>query len=340
MRAFIAELDAQQSTVDRVVGFFSFVNVVWLVSIVGLLATLGPCLAYLCGPVLLRCAKWLTTEVLQPVALALHRWGVWEAAAYLLAFLFSAQSCQYPAAQADAAIMVALTGSLAFAPCWMYSTSCHTTGSGDKEKFLLLSYALAAGVFAPLALLHDSQLLGFLTVLSAYGSLGFVFFAFGFGFAVGFDGRDALHRCAAASLALIAGFAGLRILGVNPAVLQPFGTAVMVLGNVMYFLALLIVSSGWRSQSAPYAVRQCAMLGSLLAAILVGSVFAMPSMTNTATTFLVLWLMEKQLEVDWRPGMGMVVTFLNFVFLYFAAHYLHTHPEHVVSLFDARGVYL
>merc|ERR1712037_955385 len=63
-----------------------------------------------------------------------------------------------------------------------------------------------------------------------------------------------------------------------------------------YFLALLIMSSGWRGAADTYWVRQTAMACSLFAAILVGSTFAIPAMLNIACTFLVLFLMEKELE--------------------------------------------
>jgi len=303
-----------------------------LVSIIGVLATVGPCLTVLCGPLLLRCAKWLHENVLRPLALRLHRWGLFEVVAYALAATFTAQGLRYPAGQADAGTMVALTGGLAFAPCWAYSTALHTSGSGDKDKFLTLSYVLAALVFAPLAVTHDSRLAGFLAVLALYGALGFVLFAFGFGFVIGFDSKNAMLRSACTSLVLVAGFSLARLAGLDPAYLRPFATAAMILGNVVYFLALLIYSSRFGTCEASYAHRQCLMLVSLIIALLAGNVYSMASMTNTATTFLVLWLMEKELEVSWGPGPGMIVLFLNFVFLYFLAHYLHTHPEHVVSL--------
>ena len=78
MRALLQQMEAQRSAVDRVTGFFSFVNVVWAVSIVGLLATVGPCLAYAVGPTLLRLAAHVYELILVP----LHRIGIFEVAAY------------------------------------------------------------------------------------------------------------------------------------------------------------------------------------------------------------------------------------------------------------------
>mmetsp|Transcript_41468 Transcript_41468/g.72829 ORF Transcript_41468/g.72829 Transcript_41468/m.72829 type:complete len:449 (-) Transcript_41468:92-1438(-) len=339
MRQLLVELDAQKSIVDRVAGFFSFVNVIWMISIIGVLATIGPCIAYLVGPFLLRCMESLYRHVLRPVAIFLHSWGVFEVAAYTLAFAFSAQGCRYSMAQAQPAMMVALTGGLAFMPCWMYSTGLHVTGSGSKDKFFMLSCGLLVLELVPLALIHKSSLIGFLAVLALYGCLGFVFAAFGFGFLIGFDSRNAVLRCVLASVCLVLGFTSCRILGLDPAYIQPFALGAMCLGNNMYFLAMLILTSEWRCTTREYVWRQSAMIASLLLALFVGFVYVIPAMSNTATTFMVLWLMEKELEIRWG-GFGIVIIFLNFVALYFAALYLHTHPEHIVAMFDAKGLFL
>lgn len=206
----------------------------------------------------------------------------------------------------------------------------------------MLSNGLMAMALVPLAVIHGSSLIGFLAVLTIYGGLGFFVAAFGRGFLIGFSGKDSCHRCVAAAALTILIFTSLRVAGMDPAFLRPFGTGAMCLGNVMYFLGLLIISGRepWArgSNLRGYLARQAWMLLSLLLALFFGHVFALPSMANTATTFLVLWTMEKQLEVKWG-GWGIVVLFANFLFLYFVAHYLHTHPEHLLSLFDPSGIY-
>ena len=147
-----------------------------------------------------------------------------------------------------------------------------------------------------------------------------------------------MHRCLVTSVLLVLCFTVLRALGVDPGKLRPFAPAAMCLGNIMYFLALLIMSGSYR-RTKRHLIVNVIMVVSLVAAILFGSVLILPSMTNTATTFLVLWAMQKEIEVDWG-GVGIVVLFMNFVGLYFIAHYLHTHPEHIYSMFNAEGVYM
>lgn len=135
------------------------------------------------------------------------------------------------------------------------------------------------------------------------------------------------------SAAFIGTFAALRITDALGARLAPFALGARVLGNIGYFLALLMLSSKWRRNGKEYGITNALMLASLIAAAFVGSVFALPSYTNTASTFFVLWVMEKELEANWGSG-AIAVLFVNFVALYFLAHHLHTHPESITSLFD------
>jgi len=319
-----------------VMGFFGLVSIMWLVAVSGIILTVGPCVAYLLGPLLLRCAAALVIRVLAPLATFLHEHGFIEALAYLSSVAMVAQGLRYPPAQAQAGMMVSLTGGLFLIPCWGYSTALHVKQpGGDLNKFVMLSNALVAGVLAPLAILHDSRLVGFLAVLALYGAMGFMFSAFGFGFLIGFDGKAGLQHCLASSVLLVGLFLALRVSGVSPAWLRPFGTGAMCLGNIMYFLAILILSSDRRCN---YKRTNGLMLGSLLAAMFVGSVWALPSMSNTACVFFVLWVMTKQIEVKWG-GCEVVVLFANFVVLYFMAHYLHTHPKLVTSMFDPEGLF-
>lgn len=151
--------------------------------------------------------------------------------------------------------------------------------------------------------------------------------------------QERLIFCLLASVLRIVTFTIVRLGFVDLAFMRPFATGAMCLGNVMYFLGMLIVSDSWHcSRRSIYIVRQAVMIGSLLVALLIGNVLALPSMANTATTFLVLWFMDKERETQWG-SMGIVVVFANFVFLYFISHYLHTHPEHITSLFDPTGLY-
>lgn len=338
--ALLVRMAAERSLVDRVLGFFTFVNIIWVVSVVGVIFTVGPCLAYLCGSWLMERVAEVFRNIIVPTLQCLEAWGVLEATAYVLAMAFTAQGSRYLELQSDSASIVCLAGGLAFVPAWGYSTKLHTVGKGDADAFMCLSGCMLAGVLVPLALIHESPLIGFCAVLAFYASLGFVFAAFGWGFVVGFQGEKSMRRCLVASIVLILMFSSFRVLGLDPLYMRPFAVGVMCLGNIMYFLALLILSSKWSSSAHEhYIICQIVMVMSLTAALFVGSVFSMPAMTNTAVTFLVLYIMEKELEFDWH-GFAVVVAFLNFAALFCLALFMHNHADNIVAMFDPKGLYI
>lgn len=339
-RELILELDAHRSLWDRFTGFFNFINILLTCSIVVIVCTVGPCIAVSIGPMLMSLCLSAYEAVLKPLALALHRWGVFELCAYLAAFALSIQASRYPKdGPMHTGSYVALAGGLAFIPIWLYSTKLHTSGEGNHEAFAFLTFLLLTLTTVPLAILQGSELIGFLAVLACYGALGFHFGAFGFGFYIGFQGTDSMYRCVASSVVLIVAFTWLRLAQVDPSWVRPFACGAMCLGNIMYFLALLIISSGWRGSADTYWARQSLMLLSLGAALCVGSVWAITSMTSVACTFLVLWVMEKQLELDWK-GIGIVAVFFNALAVCFISLWLHDHPQYILAMFDPSGVYM
>jgi len=321
--------DEERSVTQRILGFISFVNLVWLVSVFGVLATLIPFVLYIFGEAIAE----LLTKLYKDLIVPMHKHGIFELVAYAISFLFSAQSCRYPVQHASAATLVGLTGGLGFLPCWSYSTALWTEKTcGKEEEFTALTGTLLALSLAPLALVHGSSLLGFCTVTATYVACGFVMGPLFGGFYIGFRSLGAVWRCLLVSAAFIVVFAALHVIHARGP-FAPFALGARVLGNFGYFLALLIASSEWHRGVLSYGASNGLMLASIVAAALVGNVFALPSYTNTASTFFVLWIMEKELEAKWGPG-GIAVLFVNFVALYLLAHHLHTHPEIITSLFD------
>eukprot|EP00966_Prymnesium_polylepis_P208018 4818475-Prymnesium_polylepis.1 len=82
----------------QVLGLFSFVNAIWLVSIIGLMCTIKPCLAYVgtgLGQLLLRCGEHvvrLLRTIFVRVVVPMHQAGAWEAVCYYLAFAVAVHS--------------------------------------------------------------------------------------------------------------------------------------------------------------------------------------------------------------------------------------------------------
>lgn len=68
LRAGLVLEDEERSVAQRILGLFSFVNLVWLVSIFGALATLVPFVLYVFGEKIAQLLKTLYTELLVPYA--------------------------------------------------------------------------------------------------------------------------------------------------------------------------------------------------------------------------------------------------------------------------------
>ena len=83
-----------------------------------------------------------------------------------------------------------------------------------------------------------------------------------------------------------------------------------------------------------YESRNWVLVVCLLAGMLAGNLEGMPGLTNTATTFAVLWLMEKycELHFEMKWNTWLLVLALSTA-VYNCALCLHLRPEFVASLF-------
>jgi len=155
-------------------------------------------------------------------------------------------------------------------------------------------------------------------------------------------------RSAATAAMVLAAFGSARVMHVDPVILQPFQSPVSVLGSIMLFLCLLIMSnSHYRhrdeyrgysggAQWGDYIRRNLVFLACAMLGIYVGSVYGLGGMANTATTFLVLWGLEKYCDFHTRNRWNMwVLALLGSALMYKLALWLHANPNFVVSLFNS-----
>jgi hypothetical protein len=75
------------------------------------------------------------------------------------------------------------------------------------------------------------------------------------------------------------------------------------------------------------------MIMSLVLALFVGNAYHMPGLANTATTFMVMYGLEKACDAGRRCRFAhWTYVFLGCGCLYNIAMWLHQHPGHIVSL--------
>eukprot|EP00441_Pelagodinium_beii_P037626 CAMPEP_0197630946 /NCGR_PEP_ID=MMETSP1338-20131121/8274_1 /TAXON_ID=43686 ORGANISM="Pelagodinium beii, Strain RCC1491" /NCGR_SAMPLE_ID=MMETSP1338 /ASSEMBLY_ACC=CAM_ASM_000754 /LENGTH=641 /DNA_ID=CAMNT_0043202299 /DNA_START=52 /DNA_END=1974 /DNA_ORIENTATION=- len=302
---------SHQSLAQKVLGFFTFVNTMWLAAIAGIAISIGPVLWHLAKPlrqvfVQLLCKIqdvliWLLKKVLLPLCSRLHEWGFWELLLHTFAFLFTAHSARM---QSGPSQYVALSGLVACVAAAKYSEKLHGQNLEivmKKEYGIEMNQLVSlfmATLFFPSAVLHGSKLLGFIAAACLLAVLGFRVMVFPFCYVVGWDSEDAMVRTSAATAIGLVLFHAAALAGVSTRFIMPFSAAISILGGIGHYLALLIRSNKWYHSSAGgYVKYNLSMLASLCASQLFGRIYGVHALANTSTTFFVLWGLEKSVEL-------------------------------------------
>jgi len=95
----------KKSVWQKVKGFFTFINIIWMLSVIVLVISVGPCVWKICGPCIERLAKcfkgtvrraiiWVAKEVLLPLITFIHNWGIFELLFYMLCFQLTLEGSQ------------------------------------------------------------------------------------------------------------------------------------------------------------------------------------------------------------------------------------------------------
>jgi hypothetical protein len=165
--AQILEIETNVGIVGKVTGFFTFVNIIWFLAIIGITVSIGPSLYHVLKPfreLLKRMATWLLEEVIQPIARRLHTWGVFESVAFVLCFLQVADGVRMsppPGGTNDrtAGEFVALTGAALVLPTFAYTCMLWTLPLSTEWLMQLIQLWLGF-CWIPLAICFESQLFG------------------------------------------------------------------------------------------------------------------------------------------------------------------------------------
>jgi hypothetical protein len=132
MRAEIEEIVGKNDEESKFKGFFTWVNVVWVLSVLVMVCTCGPCTAKLIGPYLARlaasCGKvgkkvllFTVEQVIIPFVTFLHNWGIIEAFLYIVSFQLIFEGSLFQS-RLTLGFMLSLFGVLLMPGLWLYST--------------------------------------------------------------------------------------------------------------------------------------------------------------------------------------------------------------------------
>ncbi len=257
-------------------------------------------------------------------------WHLKEPLMYIISFLFLVDGMRI---HTSFGLYITITGCLGFFCSLIYSDTTHPTDNAESTKIQLLNL-LTICVLAPLAIFYQSTLLGFMAIVSLYTMIGFSVMCLGMCWCIGFKDEEGMNKCVSSSLVLIPIFTLLRLLNISNYYLYPFSIGVFVFANIVYFLGLLIMTAMTDTDNKQNHSHKLMIL-SLLVTLIMGSVFNLPSIFNTALTFGILYVTEQLCVYIKKISSIAVVGFLLSVSMYFTGVYLHSHPEFVISLFDS-----
>jgi len=163
---------------------------------------------------LYRAARWILRHIIEPLAVRMHSWGIFELGAWTgaAAILLDADST-FDKATGKYVAVTSLA--LAVGPCYAYSTLLWATRlqSSDHDALKRITSCWAAATLAPIAHAYQSTLLAYFSVFATYSALGFSVACHGLCWCIGFTSKRAIERIAATSaLVLLVGLL-LRELG-------------------------------------------------------------------------------------------------------------------------------
>ena len=330
----IIRIENQVSVVTKVRGFFSFINCIWFFSILGICMSLGPSLYTVSRPLqelIIRMSTQLFHEVILPIGMRLHSWGIIEVTAYGSCWLGIVEGYRIGE---GAGMMVALTGSVLCIPCVFYSSFLwgkRIIRKWKQDELLQLLHVWLITIWVPCAIHFQSTLLGYGVVLAMFFIAGLDARISPLLIQIGFESEEKTLRCTLTSLLLITVQASLRVLQVDSHLLTPFASAVGVLGNNVFFLSLLLLSFMKKEHETLFNL---ALAVSCVVFNLIGQVLAMPGMANVAITYTILTLTMKygRFHLQNRYNSWVLILIVS-ISVWRLSLFLHMHPEYITGMF-------
>ena len=321
------------SVLSRIIGFFSFVNIIWMIAIIGIIVSIGPSLLFLLTPIMTIMIK-IFTDFIVPLLIILYEYGFFECLAYAISIILISDGMKV---NKEWGFFISLTGTGLIVVLFSYSIILKKFRYAYERELRekVIFGVLTTIVLFSLSVHFNSKLLSFLATMNFYTFIGFYTGCYGLCYVVGFLNRSDMIRVVSTSFILIIFYIILRMANIENKIIELYRSPIQIFGALTYFLGLLIFSSIYYDEiKLPYNMRQLIFIVSLFLILLFGNIFNLPSLTNTTYVFGVLYLMEKNIEIMSKIEGGMwLVILVTSLSLWGFSLYLHKHSEIVISLF-------
>ena len=331
-----------------------------MLAVLGVTISVGPCLYQIFGPCLTRFFKklgrvikkvltWIFKKIVIPLVTFLHNWGFIELGIYMLTFQLVFEGSKMDITE-QLGFMITLFGLFFTVLAMFYSMILHVSKLRVKVDNNLAANLILVWIILftiPVAIKLQSTFMGYITFMCLFTILGFRMVFFGLGIGIGWDEDETMERSASATAVILALYTGIRFSEAQDKYLDPFRSAICVLGGNILFLALLIMSSRYYcydeyyTLTQPQKVKRYVLIQLLTFTVYCmgigfGAVYAMDGLRNTAIVYMILWVIEKYHEIYFKITSNIwffIFTISSLVC--WAALEINKHPEFVVDMFKA-----
>lgn len=180
-------------------------------------------------------------------------------------------------------------------------------------------------VWAPMAVLFNSSLVGFMAMGALLSALGFsepakIMFA-----SLRFRQHMVIEKATFAAFLVLALFIGLKAIIPSVPALTVFEFGALFLGSLVGYVGLFVLSMRWynRNQRERYGVAQVAAIVAGLGALFFGSIFQISALQKIGGTFFVVYCLAKigDIPAKNRPAFALLIALvgsLSICFCWFA----------------------
>ena len=312
----IVEQRDSLSLTKRLAGLFSFANLIAIFSSFLLAVAFGA----------------LAILYLIPL-LKLIPLGVYETILYLICLGAIAVGCWLDSV--DLSRYVMLSGCLGTIGALSFSYSqhrafwqqlCRKIGLDAFSLGALSLFILWSGV----AIFSQNIAVAFLAIIALEAFWGFAVAVMPLTYFIGFRNRDVVPRTMLVSLLLLVIYIAAHITNNTLPYFEVFAPAVKYVASFVYFIGLLIVSSKWyfHKQTQIYWLMQGIAVISGLAALYTSYLWQIKELSGIGGTILVLYAIEKYIELPWSPKTIAWASLGLSLMLYACAWLIRNYPQY------------
>ena len=234
----------KNNVLSRIKGFFTFVNLIWMIAILGILLSIGPVLLLIINPFLDMFILFWNNTIL-PIIIFLYNIGFFEFLGYFISIILIADGMKV---NKEWGFFISLTGAGFIILLFIYSIEYkfnkyyglefhkyEDSYSEKTDKKKVIIGILIEIIFFSLSLEFNSKLLSFLTTIDFYYLLGFYTGCFGLCYFVGFLNDSDMYRVVSTSFCLLIFYIILRNLNISKS--NPnFWSSNIFFGIIDYFI--------------------------------------------------------------------------------------------------------